>query len=163
MSDCRDSGVERDAVPTFEDLWQADAQRRREQNRRFQEYISESDPSLAAALAAEAKRFEMVSRAVIEPTMRASPTRCDRAAGTRPLFRMMTWIGSPSSPHLGSDSTAVAPDLQCDWRAAQATLLRRLLRKCSELSRGNPCGIVLGRRRSRSHPGAAPRVSRGHK
>lgn len=48
----------------------AGRERTRAEQRRLQEYVAENDPTLAAALAAEAARFDILSRAVIEPAMR---------------------------------------------------------------------------------------------
>lgn len=64
-----DSDGQEDGWP-FEEVMDAGRQGAREQQRRFLTYVSENDPAMAAALAAEAVRFDIVSRAIIEPTMR---------------------------------------------------------------------------------------------
>lgn len=61
--------VHEEAWP-FEEILRAGRENSRAQQQRFQEYVAENDPALAAALEAEAVRFDIVSRTVIEPTMR---------------------------------------------------------------------------------------------
>lgn len=70
MSNIRDACDDHDEAWPFEEVLKAGREGARTQQRRFQEYVSKNDPALAAALAAEAVRFDIVSRTVIEPTMR---------------------------------------------------------------------------------------------
>lgn len=70
MSNAQDAYDDHEDAWPFEEVLKAGREGARAQQRRFQEYVAESDPSLAAALAAEAVRFDIVSRTVIEPAMR---------------------------------------------------------------------------------------------
>lgn len=70
MGNTRDADDDHEEAWPFEEVLKAGREGARAQQRRFQEYVAENDPALAAALAAEAARFDIVSRAVIEPAMR---------------------------------------------------------------------------------------------
>ncbi|MGU3450877.1 hypothetical protein [Methylobacterium sp. 391_Methyba4] len=70
MSNTPDAYDDHEEAWPFEKVLEAGRAGARAQQRRFQEYVAENDPALAAALAAEAARFDVVSRTVIEPTMR---------------------------------------------------------------------------------------------
>ncbi|AYO81033.1 hypothetical protein [Methylobacterium brachiatum] len=70
MNNSRDAYDDHEEAWPFEEVLKAGREGARAQQRRFQEYVAENDPALAAALAAEAVRFEIVSHTVIEPTMR---------------------------------------------------------------------------------------------
>ena len=70
MSNTPDAYDDHEEAWPFEKVLEAGREGARAQQRRFQEYVAENDPALAAALAAEAARFDVVSRTVIEPTMR---------------------------------------------------------------------------------------------
>lgn len=69
MSKSEDSRDARSEDWSFDDIIKFGQRRARQQRHRFQEYLTENDPALDAAFKAEAKRFDIVSRAVIEPTM----------------------------------------------------------------------------------------------
>jgi hypothetical protein len=70
MSNQRDAYDDHEEAWPFEEVLKADRERARAQQQRFQEYVAENNPALAAALATEAARFDIVSRTVIEPAMR---------------------------------------------------------------------------------------------
>ena len=70
MSNNRDAYDDHEEAWPFEEVLKAGREGARAQQQRFQEYVAENNPVLAAALAAEAVRFDIVSRTVIEPTMR---------------------------------------------------------------------------------------------
>jgi len=70
MSNTEDAYDDHEEAWPFEKVLNAGRERARAQQRRFQNYAAENDPALAAALAAEAARFDIVSRTVIEPMMR---------------------------------------------------------------------------------------------
>ncbi|MBP32443.1 MAG: hypothetical protein CL858_29130 [Cupriavidus sp.] len=72
MSTTQDAYDDHEKAWPFEEVLKAGREGARAQQRRFQEYVAENDPALAAALATEAARFEIVSRTVIEPAMLAS-------------------------------------------------------------------------------------------
>lgn len=70
MSESRnDDGAHEKAWP-FEQVLKAGIDGARAQRKRFQAYITENDPSLAAAIAAEEARFDSLVRTTIEPAMR---------------------------------------------------------------------------------------------
>ena len=70
MSDSRDeNGTHEEAWP-FERVLKAGIDGARERQKRFQAYVTESNPSLAAALVAEETRFDSLVRTTIEPAMR---------------------------------------------------------------------------------------------
>lgn len=70
MSGSRDEdGAYEESWP-FEEVLKAGIEGTRVQRRRFQAYVTESNPSLAAALAAEEVRFDSLVRTTIEPAMR---------------------------------------------------------------------------------------------
>ena len=70
MSNIQDAYDDHEEAWPFEEVLKAGRERARAQQQRFQEYVAENDPALAAALAAEAARFDIVLRTVIEPAMR---------------------------------------------------------------------------------------------
>lgn len=70
MSDFRNDDVTPEKTWPFEEVLKAGIEGTRAQRRRFQAYVAENDPSLAAALAAEEARFDSLVRTAIEPAMR---------------------------------------------------------------------------------------------
>lgn len=54
----------------FEEVLMAGRTAARARQQRFLDYVADTDPSLSAALASEAARFDVLTRTVIEPAMR---------------------------------------------------------------------------------------------
>lgn len=112
--------ISNDEVDPHEEAWPFDAVLEagrvgaRAQRQRFHDYIKENKPALAAALAAEAARFDVLSRTVIEPTMHECAREATQCGWHISIIRddsldRLTLLGTPSIRFYGSRSPIFAP------------------------------------------------------